>query len=75
MQTLKLFGVILSVLSVMSLQACQTVRPQATPCSAIKPVLKSVRTNERGGISLDRADTEALMIYIKQLQWCANDAS
>jgi hypothetical protein len=70
-QKLKLFGVILLALSVMSLQACQTVRPLDTHCIAVKPVLKSIQTNERGGISLDRDDTEALMIYIKQLQACA----
>ena len=70
MQKLNLFVVILLMLSVMSLQACQTMRPPVTHCQAIKPILKSIQSNERGGISLDKADTEALMIYIKQLQWC-----
>lgn len=75
MQKLMLFAVILLMLSVMSLQACQTTRPPDTQCEAIKPVLKSIQSNERGGISLDEADTAALLLYVKQLQWCVRDGS
>lgn len=68
--TYKLFAMILLASSLMSLAACQTM-PARQTCQAVKPVLKSSKVNEKGGISIDRDDTAALMIYIKQLQACA----
>jgi hypothetical protein len=42
-----------------------------TQCIPVKPVLKSIVNNDRGGISIDRNDTELLMIYVNELQHCA----
>jgi hypothetical protein len=65
----KLFAMILLASSLTSLAACQTM-PARQTCQAVKPALKSIQKNGDGGISIDRNDTEALMIYIKQLQAC-----
>lgn len=40
-------------------------------CMATKPILRSLKKNEQGGISLDKFDTAALLIYINDLQRCA----
>lgn len=46
---------------------------QKPTCQAIKPVLKSAKKNDAGGISIDRDDTAALMVYIKQLEACVGE--